>query len=96
MFLQLYSDSQGHAWLRIGYMALIALGHSQCAICGGVLQETDDILGFPDGPLTSWDHSTQEIWSLIHRFADRGCHRSCFVALPQADIIYEIYFGRKL
>ncbi|MGI8905687.1 MAG: hypothetical protein ACR2IE_04265 [Candidatus Sumerlaeaceae bacterium] len=77
-------------------MALIALGHSKCAVCGGILQEGDDIMGFPDAPLTRGSDWFVDQCDLVFRFADRGCHKQCFSALPEAQQIHQLFFGRAL
>ena len=56
---------------------MIALGHSRCALCGKVLEEGQEIMGFP--AFASIENPE------FHRFNDRGAHETCFKQWPQRE-----------
>ena len=52
-------------------MAILILGKTECSICGGTLNEGDDIVA-----TTHFIHDQDHhLW----RFSDSGIHRDCFL-----------------
>jgi hypothetical protein len=50
-------------------MALIFLGVTECALCGKVLQEGDEVTTLP--PIADTQHS-------LYKYFDAGLHTQCF------------------
>ena len=53
-------------------MAMIALGHTKCPLCGAVLQAEDD--------LVATSHFIASPSDPLWRYSDAAMHRPCFVA----------------
>jgi hypothetical protein len=51
-------------------MALVFIGKTPCAICGVILQESDDIFATSGGPI----ERTDPLW----QYQDAAMHRACF------------------
>lgn len=50
-------------------MALIFLGYTECALCGKVLADGDDIFGLPSS--SNKEH-------ILYKYFDSGFHLTCF------------------
>jgi hypothetical protein len=59
-------------------MALVLLGKTPCAICGVILQESDDTFGTSGGPI----ERTDPLW----QYQDAAMHRACFRQWALRDV----------
>lgn len=59
-------------------MALIFLGKTECALCGKIFIDGDDIIGLP--PISDIAHP-------LYKYFDTGMHKSCYNKWDKKDEI---------
>ena len=64
-------------------MALIFLGKTECALCGSVLNEGDDIF--------ATSHFISDRKDPLWRYSDAGMHQACFLAWDHRRAFIEKY-----
>jgi len=68
-------------------MAIIILGGTTCSICGNILQESEDIVGW-----SSFLTKEHQFWE----YSDSGMHRSCFENWENKDEFEALYRYKPL
>lgn len=64
-------------------MAIVILGSTECPLCGAILAESDDIVGFP--------HFIGDRAHPLWRYSDSAMHRACFANWDQAEQFRNIF-----
>ena len=64
-------------------MGIIIYGSSKCSLCGRVLHEVDDLIGF-------WAFIAQNAHHLWE-YSDSAMHKSCFISWPHRDEFIELH-----
>jgi hypothetical protein len=62
-------------------MAIIISNQSICRICGRVINDDEEVVGFPRLVYSEDDR--------LHFFSDAGFHRQCFLNHPDKDKVWE-------
>lgn len=63
-------------------MALVIPGQTKCSICGEVIRENDEVVGFP--AFLSRGHR-------LHRFSDSVFHKRCFATCAERQEVEAVY-----